>query len=94
MGLRSLRLRLLLFGVISIALALVLSALGMIFLFDRHVERRVDAELNVHLLQLVAGLERDQSGSIVLANPPAEPRFLRPLSGLYWQVLIGAPVSC
>ena len=88
MGLRSLRLRLLLFGVISIALALVLSALGMIFLFDRHVERRVDAELNVHLHQLVAGLERDQSGSIVLANPPAEPRFLRPLSGLYWQVLI------
>jgi signal transduction histidine kinase len=88
MSVGSLRLRLLVFGVISIALALMLSALGMFFLFERHVERRVDAELSVHLHQLVAGLEKDQSGGIVLANPPAEPRFLRPLSGLYWQVLI------
>jgi signal transduction histidine kinase len=88
MSVRSLRLRLLVFGVISVAFALMLSALGMVFLFERHVERRVDAELIVHLNQLVAGLDRDQTGSIALVNPPAEPRFLRPLSGLYWEVLI------
>jgi signal transduction histidine kinase len=88
MNVRSLRLRLLLFGVISIVLALVLSAVGMIFLFERHVARRVDAELTVHLNQLVAGLDKDEAGAIALVNPLAEPRFLRPLSGLYWQVLI------
>jgi signal transduction histidine kinase len=84
----SLRLRLLLAGVLSIALALMLSAAGLVYLFERHVERRVDAELNVHLVQLVAGLDRNAAGEIALVQPPAEARFDRPMSGLYWQILI------
>jgi signal transduction histidine kinase len=88
MKIGSLRLRLLLAGVLSIALALMLSATGLIYLFERHVERRVDAELNVHLHQLVAGLDRNDAGEIALVHPPAEARFDRPLSGLYWQIII------
>jgi signal transduction histidine kinase len=84
----SLRLRLLAVGGVSVSLALMLSAAGLVFLFERHVERRVDAELTVHLNQLVAGLERDQAGNIALINSPAEPRFERPLSGLYWQIVV------
>jgi signal transduction histidine kinase len=88
---RSLRLRLLVFGVIAVALVLILSATGLILLFQRHVERRVDAELNVHLIQLVAGLDHDEAGNIEVIHPPAEPRFSRPISGLYWQIVVEQP---
>jgi signal transduction histidine kinase len=88
MSRRSLRLRLLLFGAASVTLALILSAFGLVLLFERHVERQVDAELDVHLTQLVAGLGRDGAGNIVVLHPPADPRFHRPFSGLYWQLLI------
>lgn len=85
---RSLRLRLLLLGALSVALALIASTIGLVFLFERHVERRVDAELNAYLNQLIAGLDRDADGGIALLRSPSDPRFERPLSGLYWQVLI------
>lgn len=82
----SLRLRLLLAGAVSIALALTLAAFGLSLVFERHVERRVEVELRAHLDQLVAGLERGPDGALVLAQRPADPRFERPLSGLYWQL--------
>jgi signal transduction histidine kinase len=75
-------------GVGSVLVALCLSAFGLLFLFERHVERRVEAELQIHLDQLIAGLERDAEGELVLARPPADPRFDQPLSGLHWQIVI------
>ena len=75
-------------GIGSVLLALCLSAFGLLFLFERHVERRVEAELRIHLDQLIAGLERDAEGELVLARPPADPRFNQPLSGLQWQIVI------
>jgi signal transduction histidine kinase len=88
MSVGSLRLRLLILGVLSVALALVASAIGLELLFERHVERRVDSELNAYLNQLVAGLDHDAAGEIALVRSPSEPRFDRPLSGLYWQIRI------
>lgn len=88
MSVGSLRLRLLILGVLSVNLALLASAIGLELLFERHVERRVDAELNAYLNQLVAGLDRNAAGDIALVQSPSEPRFGRPLSGLYWQILI------
>ena len=88
MSRRSLKLRLLLFAGASITLALIFSAFGLVFLFERHVERQVNAELDVHLTQLAAGLERDGTGNIAVVYPPADPRFHRPFSGLYWQIVI------
>lgn len=82
----SLRLRLLLAGAVSVIAALVLSALGLTLLFERHVERRVEAELAVHLGQIVAGLDHSSDGTLGVSRPPADPRFIEPLSGLYWQV--------
>src|SRR5262245_52159688 len=82
----SFRLRFLTVGVVPVTLALAPSGVGLGFLFKRHVERRVEAELNVYLNQLVAGLDRTAAGEIVVATPPGDPRFERPLSGLYWQI--------
>lgn len=82
----SLRLRLFAAGAASILLALALAGFGLVLLFERHVERRVALELEAHLRQLIDGLGRAPDGALDLLRPPAEPRFLEPLSGLYWQI--------
>ncbi len=83
---RSLRMRLAVAGAVTILLSLGLAAVGLVALFGAHVERRAVAELSVQLDQLIAGLERDSGGRLILDRPPADPRFLRPLGGLYWQI--------
>lgn len=82
----SLRLRLLIAGVVSIGIALGVAAFGLTELFRSHAERRVDAELTVYLNQLAAGLERKPSGELAVVHRPSDPRFEEPLSGLYWQI--------
>jgi hypothetical protein len=79
-------LRLLLAAAVSVLAALALSAFGLMLLFERHVERRVDAELAVFLDQIVASLDRAPDGGFVLSRELTDPRFEQPLSGLYWQV--------
>ncbi|MBN9282030.1 MAG: sensor histidine kinase, partial [Hyphomicrobium denitrificans] len=86
MSLGSLRLRLLLAGAVSIAIALGIAGFGLTELFRRHVERRVDSELNVYLNQLVSGIARTPAGALAVAHRPPDPRFEVPLSGLYWQI--------
>jgi signal transduction histidine kinase len=82
----SLRLRLLIAAAISITAALTLAGLGINLLFERYVERRVERELQGHLIQLAAGIEVDADGNIAVTRDLADPRFSQPLSGLYWQV--------
>jgi len=81
-----LRTRLLLAATGSISAALVAAGLGFVALFEHHVERRIGAELETFLNQIIANLALGADGRIRLAQAPAEPRFERPLSGLYWQV--------
>lgn len=85
----SLRLRLLFAGATSTIVALALAGYGLTILFERHVERRLAAELVVHLNQITAHLEpsRENPGDLTLAAQPADPRFDVPLSGLYWQIV-------
>jgi signal transduction histidine kinase len=82
----SLRLRLLAAGAASILIALALAGLGLTLLFERHVERRVVAELELDLRQLIGHLGRGENGALRLERPLADPRFEEPLSGLYWQI--------
>ena len=82
----SLRLRLLAAGAASIVLALAIAGFGLLLLFERHVERRMAAELRLASRQLVSGLDRAADGTLDVGARPAEPRFLEPLSGLYWQI--------
>ena len=84
----SLRLRLFAAGSASIALALAVAGVALFLLFERHVERRTLVEMEAHLRQLVGGLELAPDGTLQVGRPPAEPRFLEPLSGLYWQIRV------
>ena len=87
----SLKLRLAIAGGASLVVALVIAFHGLSLIFERHVERRVAAELNLHLDQLIAALHL-QDGRLSLDREPQDPRFVRPLSGLYWQVESGGEV--
>ena len=83
---RSLRLRLFAGGIVAILIALTVAGGGLILLFERHVSRTLADDLDVHLNQLLAGIDVDADGHLVMTRPPADPRFADPLSGLYWQV--------
>jgi signal transduction histidine kinase len=83
---RSLRLRLVLAQAATIAVALVLAWLGLTILFERHLERRIDAELATYVRQLASQLALGPDGSLSLDGDLVDPRFELPLSGLYWQV--------
>ena len=88
----SLRLRLLLGAAVWIAIALMIAGLIVADLFARHVHDRFVTELGHHLDQLAAGLDVDAAGRTVLLRALSDPRFERPLSGLYWQVTAGERV--
>ena len=81
----SVRLRLWSAAAISIVLALAVGGVGLSYLFERHVERRVESELTLELNQLI-GVTTFTAGAIVISVTPADPRFATPLSGYYWQV--------
>ena len=86
MNTRSLKLRLLLIGAITISVALLAAGLGIVGLFERHVERRAEAELDTYIRQISAGITFDAKGDAIFNRPLADPRFETPLSGLYWQI--------
>ncbi len=86
MNWHSLRLRLVAGGLVAILIALGMAGAGLVLVFERHVARTLAGELDVHLKQLLAGLDVDARGNLVLTQPPTDPRFADPLSGLYWQV--------
>ena len=82
----SLRLRLVAGGATALVIALALAGVALTLLFERHVARTIAEDLDVHLKQLLAGIEIDPASRIVVTRPPADPRFSNPLSGLYWQI--------
>ncbi|WP_440639982.1 sensor histidine kinase [Bradyrhizobium sp. PUT101] len=82
----SLRLRLVAGGLVAILIALTIAGAGLTLLFERHVTRTIGDDLDIYLKQLVAGIDADAQGKLVVGRPPADPRFADPLSGLYWQV--------
>lgn len=82
----SLRLRLLLAGIIAVVLAMAGTAAALTLLFERHVERRVVAQLAATLDQLAAGIDRGADGLLAIPSPPADTRLAQPYSGYYWQV--------
>lgn len=83
---RSLRVRLLLGAAVAIFLALAAAWLAMTLLFERHVERRIEADLIRDGMQLAASLSVSDGGMPVLSREPGDTRFAEPASGMYWQV--------
>jgi signal transduction histidine kinase len=82
----SLKLRLLAAATVSVVAALALAGAGLSVLFEQHVVRRLEAELETHLRQLAAAVEIAADGALTVSRAPADPRFHEPLSGLYWQI--------
>jgi signal transduction histidine kinase len=85
----SIRLRLWSAAAISILIALGIAGVGLRYLFERHVERRIEAELTVDLNRLI-GATSVVDGSLRVGAVLTDPRFAAPLSGYYWQVQDGA----
>lgn len=56
-------------------------------LAERQIEAAADARLSALMDAVVAATATDAAGRPILARPPAEPEFSRPLSGQYWRVL-------
>ncbi len=86
MMLRSLRLRLFAAATVSVAIALAVAGVLLTQLFERHVTRHYDAELQSYLRQLSAAVEFGPDGKISLGRQLEDARFGEPLSGLYWQI--------
>jgi signal transduction histidine kinase len=85
----SLRWRLAVAGLVLLGTTFVIAFLGLSLLFERHVERRVASELELHLEQIIASLQLGPDGKLALVRDPVDPRFNNPLSGLYWQIESG-----
>ncbi|MDW6024782.1 HAMP domain-containing sensor histidine kinase [Mesorhizobium sp. BAC0120] len=85
--LQSIRLRLLLFSLIGTAVAVAIAGAGIVTLFGRHVERRIEQELDTYIDTLSGNLRVGADGRLTIAREPADARFMRPFGGLYWQVL-------
>jgi len=83
---RSLRFRLLAAAGVSAAVALLIAGLSLAVIFQHHVERRIGAELETYLKQIIAGIGVMPDGRITSNATLADPRFDQPLSGLYWQI--------
>lgn len=84
--LRSLQLRLFVAATVAIAAALVVAGILLIGLFERHVTRHYDAELQSYLRQLSVAIEFAPDGKITLDQQLQDARFGEPFSGLYWQI--------
>ncbi len=81
----SIRLRLWSAAAISILIALTVAGVGLRYLFERHVERRIESELSADLTQLI-GATSFVDGTMQVAPTLTDPRMETPLSGYYWQV--------
>jgi signal transduction histidine kinase len=89
----SLRLRLLILSAFLVGGALIGAWFALTIIFERHVFQRLEAELENNLIWLTANLEA-AGGDISVIEAPPDPRFSRPLGGLYWQInpAAGEPV--
>ena len=84
---RSLRKRLFLIGLVTIVLALLFAGVGLVLLFEHHVERTLDDDINAFVDQIRGRLENDfGTGKVRLSDYASDPRFEKPGSGYYWQV--------
>lgn len=83
---RSLRWRLLSGATAAILLALLIAWAFMTLLFQRHLERQQQAEMERDALVLVSTLSLAADGMPQVAGELADPRMQAPAAGYYWQV--------
>ncbi|MCB1873935.1 MAG: sensor histidine kinase [Gammaproteobacteria bacterium] len=83
----SLTLRLILTSSAWVLVTLLVTAVLLVALFRGHIEQRFEALLHDHLEELVAASELTPDGNFSMSWRPSDPRFNRPHSGWYWEIL-------
>jgi signal transduction histidine kinase len=91
---KSLTSRIIFLSVFWIVFALLATALLLGRLYREHIEEHYDAHVFTHVEELVAAIETSPEGDWRLHSQPTDPRFHRPNSGWYWEVLdAGGPLE-
>jgi len=83
---RSARFRLLAASAVVITLAVQVAGAVLIVIFERHLVRTADHDLDAQLDQLASILVLNPDGHPAMASELADPRFRQPFSGRYWQI--------
>ena len=86
---KSLTKRIITFSVFWIVIALVATALLMGRFYRDHIEEHYDTHVATHIEELIIAVETGPDGKVRLSREPTDPRFHRPDSGWYWEVLGG-----
>ena len=69
-----------------VTLTLVIVAVLLTILFQRHIEEYFDAFMFDHMEESIAAARINDQGQLFLTWIPADPRFMNPHSGWYWQI--------
>ncbi|MCW8921255.1 MAG: sensor histidine kinase, partial [Sedimenticola sp.] len=83
----SLTLRLIATSFAWVGVTLLVTAALLVVLFRGHIEQRFETLLLDHLEELVSASELTPEGVLQMTWNPSDPRFRRPHSGWYWEVL-------
>lgn len=83
----SLTRRLIVTSLAWIGATLLVTAMLLVVLFRGHIEQHFRALLHDHLEELVAASELTPDGELRMTWRPFDPRFRRPHSGWYWEIL-------
>lgn len=59
----------------------------LMYMFEQHIEQRFDEMLQNQLYDMVAAVEVQDDGKVVMGTSSSNPMFSQPLSGWYWQVI-------
>ena len=85
-ALGSLRGRLTLMAALSIGAALFIAWLALGYMFETHIERIVEQDLEARWLELAQEFKLDETLNPSLASDLPDPKYRRPDSGAYWRV--------
>jgi signal transduction histidine kinase len=88
----SLRLRLLALAALSIAATLTVAGLSFGYIFEDHVERLVEQELEVRWRELAGAVALGADHQPTLTHDLTDPRYQLPGSGAYWRIAEGDTV--
>src|SRR5579863_2911551 len=88
----SLRLRLLALAALSIAATLTVAGLSFAYIFEDHVERLVEQELDVRWRELAGAVALGEDKQPTLTHDLTDPRYQLPSSGAYWRISEGDTV--
>ena len=69
-----------------IVIALMFSGLGLVAVFERHVLRHTNGELDAEIEQIASFITGLSSTGVQISSTPSDPRFHQPFSGRYWQI--------